>query len=123
MGAFGPFFADGHNNDASIIKHVINNNEQNIKEWLHADAIVIVDPGFRDAVYVMEELELQVKIPAFLKGKKNNSQLRRQIVHVALQKIVGLLRVVYFRTFFLYTTRKLFSKREYQKMESFQLSS
>ena len=70
---FGSFFANGHNNDASIIKHVINNNEQHVKEWLHADDIVIVDRGFRDAVHVMEELELQVKIPAFLKGKKQLS--------------------------------------------------
>ena len=70
---FGPSFTDGHNNDASIIKQVIDNNEQHIKEWLHADDIVIVDCGFRDAVHVMEELELQVKIPAFLKGKKQFS--------------------------------------------------
>ena len=73
MGVFRPFFVYRHNNDASIIKHVINNNEQHNKEWLHADDIVIVDRGFRDAVHVMEELELQVKVPAFLKGKKQFS--------------------------------------------------
>ena len=63
-------FLLGHHNDASINKHVINNNEQNIKEWLHVNDIVIVGRGFRDTVHVMEELELQVKIRACLKGKK-----------------------------------------------------
>jgi hypothetical protein len=70
---FGPFLADGHNNDASIIKHIIKNNDQGIKTWLHDDDIIIVDRGFRDAVYSMEELGLQVKMPAFLKGKKQFS--------------------------------------------------
>ena len=84
--------------------------------------MVIVDRGFRDAVHVMAELELQVKISAFLRGK-NNSQLRRQIVHVeALQKIVGLLSDM-LQNIFLYTMRKSFRKWEYQKMELFQLSS
>lgn len=70
---FGPFLADGHNNDASIIKHIFKNNDQGITSWLQEDDIVIVDRGFRDAVDSMEELGLSVEIPAFLKGKKQFS--------------------------------------------------
>jgi hypothetical protein len=73
LSVFGPFLADGHNNDASIIKHIIKNDDQGIKSWLHNDDIIIVDRGFRDAVNSMEELGLQVKMPAFLKGKKQFS--------------------------------------------------
>lgn len=70
---FGPFLADGHNNDASIIQHIMKNDDQGITSWLHDDDVIIVDRGFRDAVNSMEELGLCVEIPAFLKGKKQFS--------------------------------------------------
>ncbi len=73
MSVFGPFLTDGHNNDASIIKYIIKNDDRDIKSWLHNDNIIIVDRGFRDAVNSMEELGLQVQMPAFLKGKKQFS--------------------------------------------------
>ncbi|CAF1659052.1 unnamed protein product [Adineta ricciae] len=73
LSVFGPFLADGHNNDASIIKHIMRNDDQGITSWLHDDDIIIVDRGFRDAVSAMEELGLCVEIPAFLKGKRQFS--------------------------------------------------
>ncbi|CAF1544232.1 unnamed protein product, partial [Adineta ricciae] len=73
LAVFGPFLADGHNNNASIIQHIMKNDDQGIASWLHDDDVIIVDHGFRDAVNSMEELGLCVEIPSFLKGKKQFS--------------------------------------------------
>ena len=70
LSVFGPFLADGHNNDASIIKHILKNDDQGIRNWLRDDDVIIVDRGFRDAVNSMEELGLRIEIPAFLRGKQ-----------------------------------------------------
>jgi hypothetical protein len=45
----GPFLADSSNNDASIIKHCLFNNEQDMLSWLKDDDIMIVDRGVRFA--------------------------------------------------------------------------
>ena len=71
MDTFWPFFADGYDNYALIIKHIIKNDEQDITNWFYGDdLIVIIDRGFRNVVDSMEELGFQVKIPTFLKDKK-----------------------------------------------------
>ena len=106
-----------------LFKHVINNNEQNIKEWLHTDDMVIDDLGFRDAVHVMTELEQQVKIPAFFRGKKQFSTEEANRTRSSITKNRWVIESDMLQHFFLYTMRKLFRKWEYQKMELFQLSS
>ncbi|CAF4659356.1 unnamed protein product, partial [Rotaria sp. Silwood2] len=45
--SLGTFFSDYKNNDASILKHCLYTNEQDIIHWLHKDDILIVDRGFR----------------------------------------------------------------------------
>ncbi|CAF4165165.1 unnamed protein product [Rotaria sp. Silwood2] len=69
----GPFLADGKNNDASIAKHILYNNDQGILEWLHDDDIIIVDRGFRDAVKAIEMFGFHSAMPRFLNGKKQFS--------------------------------------------------
>ncbi|CAC5408154.1 unnamed protein product [Mytilus coruscus] len=71
LSILGPYFADGHNNDASITKHAITNNLENITAWLQDDDICIVDRGFRDAVQYLEDQGYMIKMPVCLvKGKK-----------------------------------------------------
>ena len=39
------FFSDYKNNGATILKHCLYANEQDIIHWLHKDDILIVDRG------------------------------------------------------------------------------
>lgn len=45
LDVFGPYFADYHNNDAAITKHLLLTNES-AKNWLQENDILIVDRGF-----------------------------------------------------------------------------
>lgn len=69
---FGPYFADYHNNDAAITKHLLLTNES-AKNWFQENDILIVDRGFRDAVDFLKE-GFNVKMPFYLKkGSKQHS--------------------------------------------------
>ena len=69
----GPFLSDYKNNDASILKHCFNNNEQEILDWLDEDDILILDRGFRDAIRAMKQFGFEVAMPHFLNGRKQFS--------------------------------------------------
>ncbi|CAF4885433.1 unnamed protein product [Rotaria socialis] len=69
----GPFLSDYKNNDASIFKHCVYNNEQDILNWLHDDDVLILDRGFRDTVRAMKQFGFQVAMPSFLNGRKQFS--------------------------------------------------
>ena len=43
---FGSFFSDSHNNDASILKHVMFNSYEDILTWIKEDDIMILGRGF-----------------------------------------------------------------------------
>ncbi|CAF1625042.1 unnamed protein product [Rotaria magnacalcarata] len=47
LSVLGPYFADYKNNDASIIKYCLMNNEQDMLSWFKDDDIMIVDRGVR----------------------------------------------------------------------------
>ena len=71
VSVLGPYFADSQNNDASILKHIINTNTEEIKNWMKPSDIFVVDRGFRDSIDLLEELGMQAEIPAFMKrGEK-----------------------------------------------------
>ncbi|XP_053391975.1 uncharacterized protein LOC128554692 [Mercenaria mercenaria] len=70
----GPYYANGNNNDANIMKHVFDVNDENISSWLRDDDIIIVDRGFRDAIKFLEDLGLTVHMPPYLsKGQKQHT--------------------------------------------------
>lgn len=69
---FGPFFSDFHNNDASILNHVMLNNYENILTWIKDGDIMILDRGFRDSLGVLKTLGIDTAMPSFL--GKNRSQ-------------------------------------------------
>ena len=62
----GTFLSDCKNNDASILKHCVYNNGQQILNWLEEDDILILDRVFRDAIRPMEQFGFQVTMPHFL---------------------------------------------------------
>ncbi|CAF4618720.1 unnamed protein product, partial [Rotaria magnacalcarata] len=63
---FGPFFSDFHNNDASILKHVMLNNYEDILNWTKENDIMILDRGFRDSLGVLKALGIDTAMPSFL---------------------------------------------------------
>lgn len=63
---FGPFYSDFHNNDASILKHVMLNNYEEILTWIKDGDIMILDRGFRDSLGVLKTLGINAAMPSFL---------------------------------------------------------
>ncbi|CAC5385204.1 unnamed protein product [Mytilus coruscus] len=49
LNVMGPYFADYHNNDASITKHLFETNAEDIKNWFQENDVLVVDRGFIDA--------------------------------------------------------------------------
>ncbi|CAC5392909.1 unnamed protein product [Mytilus coruscus] len=67
----GPYFADAKNNDASILKHMLKSNIEEIKVWVEKDDVFVIDRGFRDSIEALEELGIQAEMPHFMKkGEK-----------------------------------------------------
>ncbi|XP_076085751.1 uncharacterized protein LOC143056545 [Mytilus galloprovincialis] len=73
ISVIGPYYSDGKNNDAQIMKHIIQHDIEEFKKWVAEDDIMIVDRGFRDALDLLQEMGIQTKMPAF--NKKGESQL------------------------------------------------
>ena len=63
---FGPFYSDFHNDDASILKHVMLNNYEDILSWTKENDIIILDRGFRDSLGVLKALGIDAAMPSFL---------------------------------------------------------
>ncbi|XP_046559913.1 uncharacterized protein LOC124268930 [Haliotis rubra] len=73
LSVLGPYAADGKNNDASITKHMLSTNSDDINNWLEADDVFIVDRGFRDSITFLEKHGFHVEMPAYLeKGKRQH---------------------------------------------------
>lgn len=66
----GPYFSDAKNNDAAILQHEINLDEE-LQEWMQPGDIVIVDRGYRDNIEMFERLGVVYYMPSLLKpGQK-----------------------------------------------------
>ena len=56
------------------LNHIMNNNIEEIKDWVKPSDIFVVDRGFRDSVALLKDLGIQAEIPAFMKrGEKQMS--------------------------------------------------
>ncbi|VDI55633.1 Hypothetical predicted protein, partial [Mytilus galloprovincialis] len=74
LSVLGPYYANAHNNDASITKHLFKTNAEGIKQWIKDDDVLVVDRGFRNAQAFLESLNLKVEMPCFIKkGQKQHT--------------------------------------------------
>lgn len=73
VSVMGPYLADGKNNDASIMKHIIAHDLEAITDWLEEDDVFVVDRGFRDSIDILNEIGVHTEMPSFL--KKGQKQL------------------------------------------------
>lgn len=95
---YGPYFADGKNNDASILNSLLKKSASTLLEWLWPEDVLVVDRGFRDSIATFEDFNLIPKMPAFLQHgtqhdalSANESRLVTKIRWV-VESINGLLK-------------------------------
>lgn len=69
----GLYYSDRKNNDAQILKHIIQNDIAEFKQWVCENDVIIVDHGFRDSFELLHEIGVRTEMPSFL--KKGESQL------------------------------------------------
>jgi len=69
----GPYYADGKNNDATILNSVLSSESSRLRNWLTSDDILVVDRGFRDSIDLIEDLGLIAKMPHFLQNKHQHT--------------------------------------------------
>lgn len=67
VSVLGPYLADSKNNDASILRHMIYHNAEELRNWLQEEDVFVVDRGFRDAQDVLEDVGIKLEMPAFMK--------------------------------------------------------
>ena len=68
---FRSFYSDYYNNDASILKHVLLNNYDDILNWVEENDIVVLDRDFRDSLGVLKALGMDTAMPSCLgKGRR-----------------------------------------------------
>lgn len=72
---FGPYLADGKNNDANILTAIMQAQQSRLKCWLKPGDVFIVDRGFRDCLDTLQEMGFETEMPAFLaKGNQHSTQ-------------------------------------------------
>jgi len=50
----GPYYADGKNNDATILNSALSSESSHLRNWLTSDDILVVNRGFRDSIELIE---------------------------------------------------------------------
>ena len=73
LDALGPYPADGKHNDASLAEHILTHNTD-LRKWLQADDIQVVDRGFRDSTDIFDSQKLNMQMPEYLpKGQSQHT--------------------------------------------------
>ena len=62
----GPYFSDVRSNDAQILIKEINEDHDNIRDWLDNGDIFVMDRGYRDAIEFLEDLNINCEMPSIL---------------------------------------------------------
>lgn len=76
ISAVGPYLSDWYNNDASITKHILLNNKEEVHDWLVEKDIMIVDRGFRDCLDLVNSFGYTTFMPMFLPKSQNKFTTR-----------------------------------------------
>ncbi|XP_018401795.1 PREDICTED: uncharacterized protein LOC108778963 [Cyphomyrmex costatus] len=75
LDVLGPYYANGKNNDANIFTALLQSDSTKLRQWLKSNDVFVVDRGFRDCLYLLEDLNLVSKMPHFLERGKQHSTL------------------------------------------------
>ncbi|XP_043476347.1 uncharacterized protein LOC122507609 [Leptopilina heterotoma] len=67
----GPYFSDGRNNDAAILRNEFNIDGESMREWFPRGFIMIVDRGYRDVTPLLTELGIDWRMPPYIPQGQN----------------------------------------------------
>jgi len=73
----GPYFSDSRNNDANILRDQLRDDIGGLRAWLEEGDIFLVDRGYRDAIQLLQQIGIRVKMPGFAihnRGRARGSQ-------------------------------------------------
>jgi len=70
ISADGPFFANNRNNDASILKDLIEKPESELMNFLQPNDVLVLDRGFRDVLDLLTENNIKSVMPELLQRKQ-----------------------------------------------------
>ena len=68
LSVLGLYLSNGKNNDASIYKHMIKGNAEEMLTWLQEGDSFVVDRGFRDSIDDDDDDELEFNYASTLLG-------------------------------------------------------
>ncbi|KAL3279883.1 hypothetical protein HHI36_017389 [Cryptolaemus montrouzieri] len=90
----GPYFADGRNNDAAILRNELNQNINDVRNWFREGDIFIVDRGYRDVLPYLDELNLISKMLASLAANQRQltTEQANQVRLITIQRRIVELR-------------------------------
>ena len=72
LDCFGPYLANGSNNDASIAEDILSDGND-FKSFFKNSDLFVVDRGFRDCFETLDSFGFEVKMPSFLNKAKQHS--------------------------------------------------
>lgn len=62
----GPYFADGRNNDASILIEEMSKDRSELREWCRTGDIFLVDRGYRNSLDFLQGIGISAFTPAYM---------------------------------------------------------
>ena len=74
LSVLGPYLSDSKNNDASLLKSMMNSNTEEMLTWLQVSDLFFIDSGFLDSIEMLESLGFRTEMPEYLSiGKKQHT--------------------------------------------------
>ena len=72
----GPFYSDGHNNDAGMTSKILKEEGYGVLDWLKSspNQVMVVDRGFRNVIDELQSMGITAQMPSIdVKGSKQPS--------------------------------------------------
>ena len=71
VSALGPCLCDAKNNDSEIMKNIIYNNRDKLRNWLRSGDILVLDRDLRDSLPLLHSLRYETYLSKFLNKNQN----------------------------------------------------
>lgn len=72
----GPYFSNVANNDARILLSQFERDIDGMREWFQPQDILILDRGYRDAISIVNRLDIITRMPQLLRQNQNQFSTR-----------------------------------------------
>lgn len=96
---FGPYVADGMNNDANILMDTFEKKVFDLENNFQSDDIFVVDRGFRDCLRYLEENDIDFHMQPYLGGKEQYATASANYSRL-ISKVIVVIAVVNFQAYY-----------------------